>query len=168
MVENNIVTLLKKRKGMSSSERIEYIEHQAIVKGIDSIRNIVKVRIDDIEECGDCPASKMCGTKGETSNLVDIQTPLASDFKEGDIITVRGTETMHRKAIIYTMALPCLLLVATMVGIYLLTENQLASALSGLGITILYYFMLWICRDRLSHQFTFTIVGKVERAGEMK
>ena len=147
---------------------IEYIEHEAIVKKIQPELNLVTVRIDDIEECGDCPASNLCGSKGETSNIVTIKTPYADRFKVDDIVTVRGTEKMHHKAIMYATVFPCIILVATMVGLYLLTGNQLASALTGLGVTMLFYFILWLFRNKIAHEFTFTIIGPIERAGEMK
>ena len=150
------------------TEKTEYIEHSAIVKSIDPDAGTVTVRIDDIEECGECPAVSLCGAKGETSNLVTIKTPDHRRYKEEDIVTVRGTERMHRKAILYATVFPCILLIATMVGIYLLTFNQLAAALSGIGVLIVFYLILWACRNKIAHEFSFTIVGPVERAGEMK
>ena len=50
---------------------------------------------------------------------------------------------MHHKAIMYATVLPCAFLVAVMVAVYLITFNQLAAALSGLGVTILFYVILW-------------------------
>lgn len=150
------------------TEIAEYVEHKAIVREVDVANNLVKVRIDDIEECGDCPASNLCGAKGETSNLVTISTPMASRYRVDDIVNVRGTERMHRKAIMYATVFPCVILVATMVGIYLLTSSQLAAALSGLGMMIVFYLVLWLCRNKIAHEFIFTITGPIERAGEMK
>lgn len=144
----------------------EYIEHEAIVKSVDPSSNILMVRIDDIDECGDCPAAGVCGKNGEPSNDMAIKVPNASIYKVDDIITIRGTESLHRKAILYATVFPCIILVAVMVGIYLLTFNQLAAALSGVGVTILFFFILWLCRNKLAHEFTFTIVGKIDRPGE--
>ncbi|MCH5223936.1 MAG: SoxR reducing system RseC family protein [Muribaculaceae bacterium] len=150
------------------AEVTEYIEHSAIIKKIDELNGIVSVRIDDPEECGDCPASKLCTSKGEPSTLVDIKVSDPSQYKVDDMVTVRGTERMHHKAIMYATVFPCIILVATMVGIYLLTMNQLAAALSGIGMTGLFYLILWLCRDKIAHEFTFAIVGHIDRAGEMK
>lgn len=70
---------------------------------------------------------------------------------------------MHRKAIMYATVLPCIALVAVMVAVYLLTLNQLAAALSGIGVMILFFFILWCSRNKIAHEFCFTIVGKPER-----
>lgn len=146
----------------------DYIEHSAIITKIDRRNGILTVRIDNPDECGDCPAKKLCDTNGDTSNLVNIKTNDTARFKIDDIVTVRGTEKMHHKAIMYATVFPCIILVATMVGIYLLTGNQLASALSGIGILIVFYLVLWLCRNKIAHEFIFTVTGPVERAGEMK
>lgn len=153
---------------INMSESIEYIEHQAIVRSVDPVKGTISVRIDDIEECGDCPAANLCGAKGESSNLVTIATPMASSLKPDDIIFVRGTETMHRKAIMYATVFPCIILVAIMVGIYLLTANQLAAALSGIGAMLLFFLILYLFRNKIAHEFTFSVVGPVEHPGEMK
>lgn len=144
----------------------EYIEHQAIVVGINSVSNSLKVRIDDKEECGDCPAASVCGQNGETSNEVMVEVPDASIYHIDDFVTIRGTEHLHRKAIMYATVFPCIILVAVMVGIYLLTFNQLAAALSGIGIMILFFIILWAFRNKIAHEFTFTVTGPVERAGD--
>lgn len=145
---------------------IEYIEHSAIVLKVDKLNGKLKVRIDDQDECGNCPAEKVCGFNGEPSNEISIATPDASLYKPGDIITIRGTERMHKKAIMLATVFPCIILIAVMIGLYLLTKSQLAAALAGLGSTFFFYFILWLCKDKIAHEFVFTITGTIERAGD--
>ena len=151
---------------MDQSQTVEYIEHKAIVEKVIPELNRITVRIEDTDECGECPASKFCNSMGEPSNKIDITSPIASQFKRGDFVTVRGTEHMHRKAIMYATVFPCIILVVMMVGIYLLTGSQLAAALSGIGATLLFYILLWVFRNKIAHEFTFKIVGVPERAGD--
>lgn len=148
---------------MSRNQYYDYIEHQAIVEKVEPEIGRITVRIDDSDECGDCPAAKFCGGDGQPSNKITIETPRAAEFHKDDIVTVRGTERMHRKAIMYATVFPCIILVAMMVGIYLLTNNQLAAALSGIGVTILFYLILWLCRDKIAHEFVFTLSDDIER-----
>ena len=150
------------------ADSIEFIDHQAIVKKVDSDKNQIFVRIDDSDECGECPAANLCASNGKSSNLIIISTPKAYKYNENDIIMVRGTEKMHRKAIMYATVFPCIILIAGMIGIFLLTGNQLAAALSGIGLLIVFYFILWLCRNKIAHEFVFTVVGTIERADEEK
>lgn len=58
-----------------SVETYDYVEHTAIVQSTDPVRNIVNVRITDLEECGDCPAAQLCNAAGSESNIIAIITP---------------------------------------------------------------------------------------------
>ena len=153
---------------MNKFEGADYIDHEGIVTFIDQKANLIKVRIDDLEECGDCPVVETCEHNGKVSNEVSIITPEAYKYQINDIVMVRGTEKLHRKAIMYATVLPCIMLVAVMVGLYLLTGNQLVAALSGLGVTILFFFLLWLARNKIAHEFTFSLVGEIERHGNEK
>lgn len=153
---------------MPAVETYDHIDHQAIVVSTDPVKDTVKVRIDDSNECGDCPAAKLCQATGESSGIVSITTPHASAYKKGDILTVRGTEQMHRKAIMYATVFPCIILVATMVLVYLLTLDQLTAAISGLAVTVIFFVALWAARNKIAHEFSFTIIGSPERPGHEK
>lgn len=151
---------------MNNQETIDYIDHQAVVVRTDPAHKTVTVRINDSEECGSCPAATLCGANGNSSNLVNIVTPDAASYRKDDIVTVRGTEQMHHKAIMYATVLPCIALVAVMVLVYVLTGNQLSAALWGLGTMIVFFFILYAARNKVAHEFSFTIVGRLERAGD--
>lgn len=149
---------------MAQTAKLDYIDHTGIVTAINPGANSVTVKIDDCDNCGDCPACKICEATGQTENVVTIITPHASAYKQGDVVTVRGTEQMHRKAIIYATVLPSIALVAVMVLVYILTFNQLAAALSGIAVTIIFYVLLWAYRNKIAHEFSFSITGIPERA----
>ncbi len=146
----------------------DHIDHSAVVVSVDPSSNTVKLRVNDASECGSCPASNLCRGNGEPSNLITVVTPHASTYRPDDIVTVRGTEQMHHRAIMYATVLPCIALVAVMVGVYLLTFNQLMAALCGLGTTVLFFIILWAMRNKIAHEFHFEIIGKPERAGNYR
>lgn len=153
---------------MKKTEFLDHIDHQGVVTSIDAAHNTVMVRVDDEGECGSCPAAALCSGHIDPANLVKIITPHAGLYRKDDIVTVRGTERMHHRAIMYATVLPCIILVAVMVGVYIISHSQLAAALCGLGTMILFFLILWVARNRVEHEFTFEIVGQPERAGEEK
>ncbi len=144
----------------------DYIEHQGVVTGTEPRRGIVYVLVDESGECGSCPAAKLCNIAGgngmENGNKIEIATRNATRFKVGDRVTVRGTERMHRKAIMLATVFPSFALVAVMVAIFLMTGNQLLSALCGLGVTILFFVMLYLCRNKIAHEFSFDIINTIK------
>ena len=140
------------------SQEIEYIEHDGRISAIDADKSIVTVTFLDNADCGACPASKICNDFSGDKNKVDIQVANVNDYKIGEFVNLRGTERLHRKAIMLATVIPSLALIVVMIGIYLLTANQLAACLSGLGAMIVFFVGLYLMRNRLAHEFTFQII----------
>lgn len=140
---------------MQNNELIESIEHDGVVVGVESVNDLVHVRTSDKEECSSCAASVLCSGSGK--DTIAVRTPHAGDFHTGDLVTISGTEQMHRKAIMLATVLPCIALIAVMVGVYIASGNQLAAVLSGLGATVIFYAVLYLCRYKIAHEFVFTI-----------
>lgn len=143
---------------MAHTADTDFIDHTGIVMAVDSKGGTMKVKLDNAGDCGDCPANKICEATGQTENTVTVTIPNGAAYKKGDIVTLRGTERLHHKAVMYATVLPCIALVAVMVAVYVVTFNQLAAALSGIGVTIVFYIGLWLCRNKIAHEFSFTIV----------
>lgn len=141
----------------------EYIDHKGTVLAID--RHPVagsltaSVRIDDSNECGGCPAARLCGVTGGDTPTLNVVVPKreATRLRVGDRVTVRGTERMHHRAIMLATVLPCLTLVAVMVGVYLVTGSQLLAALCGLGAMVIFFCLLFAARNKVAHEFSFTV-----------
>lgn len=138
-------------------DEIEYIEHDAVVTGVDSSRNQITVRLTDTAECGGCPAAKVCSGMKDTQKIV-IPVKNADSFKKGEVVIVRGTEQMHRKAIMLATFIPCVCLIAIMTTIFLLTGNQLTAALGGLASMVVFFLLLYLFRNKVAHEFVFTVI----------
>lgn len=142
---------------MNYNEEIEYIEHDAVVTDVDSMKRQITVGITDSAECGGCPAARLCAGMHDTQKIV-IPVKDTSAFHKGDSVIIRGTEQMHRKAIMLATFIPCVCLIAIMVAIYLLTGgNQLLAALGGLLSMVVFFLALYLCRNRIAHEFNFSV-----------
>ncbi|MDE6400265.1 MAG: SoxR reducing system RseC family protein [Muribaculaceae bacterium] len=153
---------------MDNRDTIEYIDHKAIVVSTDPPHNIVRVRIDDSGECGNCPAATLCNAGNSTTNVLEISTRKAFLYNINDIVTVRGTERLHRKAILFGTVAPTLSMIVIMVMTYFITGNQFISAILGIADMLVFFALLWSARDKVAHEFKFSIVGPPEHAGEGK
>ncbi len=148
---------------METDERVDYIEHPATVLEVSPADHTVTVRIDREDGCGECPAARLCNVGAGKEDVLTVAELHPRDFRPGEKVVLKGTETLHRKAILLCTALPCLLLVGVMVLVFLLTGNQLAAALWGIGTVTVFYIVLYALRDRLRHQFSFTIMREGDR-----
>lgn len=151
---------------MKSEGWIEYIEHSGIVRRVDAGNGVLYVEINDKGDCGACPASKLCGgfsTDKTSISVIEIETPDSGKYHEGESVTVRGSERLHRKAIMIATVIPSIVLVAVMVIVYVLSANQLAACLSGLSAMILFFVLLWISRDKIAHEFMFEVISPLNK-----
>ncbi|MEE1366427.1 MAG: SoxR reducing system RseC family protein, partial [Muribaculaceae bacterium] len=106
-------------------------------------------------DCGSCPAAKLCNHGPKSENKVVVMSD--DTFEVGEKVRVVGTEMMHRKAIVLALVCPCLLLIATMVMVYLLTLDESVAALSGLGLMLVFFIVLYVCRNRIAREFVFRV-----------
>lgn len=143
---------------MQNEETIDHIDHTGVIESVDAARHTVHVRINGSDDCAGCPAARLCSAAGDDTNLIEIKAANAADYRKGDIVKIRGTEKMHRKAIIYATVVPCIILAGVLVGVYLLTGRELAAALSGIVAMAIFYIFLWLMRNKIAHEFSFVII----------
>ena len=117
---------------MIDYEDIDCIDHHGIVTAVDAAAGTVTVIINEEDECDCCPAAKLCTIKDKTADRIT--------------------------AILLATVIPCVVLVAVMVGVYLITFNQLAAALCGLGTMIAFFIILYLCRNHVAHEFNLEIL----------
>lgn len=143
---------------MIDYEDIDCIDHHGIVTAVDAAAGTVTVIINEEDECDCCPAAKLCTIKDKTADRITVASDRAGDFKKGEEVTLRASERMHRKAILLATVIPCVVLVAVMVGVYLISFNQLAAALCGLGTMIAFFIILYLSRNHVAHEFNLEIL----------
>lgn len=140
------------------SEEVEYIDHHGRITAVNPGKGTVTVTLLEDADCGGCPAGKLCSNFAPDKNVVEIPVDNTANYKVGEFVAVRGSERLHRKAIMIVTVIPSLALIAVMIGIYLLTASQLAACLSGIGAMLVFFTGLYMMRHKLAHEFVFTIV----------
>lgn len=141
------------------SDYIDYIEDDGIIEWINAEDNTIGVRINHPDECGECPAAKICGG-GKQKNIFTIKVSDTHQYRIGQTITIQGSEKLHRRAIMLATVLPCIALIAVMAIIYLTTGNQATAALGGLITMVLFFGILYLARNKIAHEFVFEISKK--------
>lgn len=140
------------------AEEIEYIDHEGRITAVNPDKRTVTVTLLEEADCGGCPAGKLCNNFTPDKNVVEIPVADTSKYGVGEFVSVRGSERLHRKAIMIVTVIPSLALIAVMIGIYLLTGSQLAACISAIGAMIIFFAGLYLARHRLAHEFVFEIV----------
>lgn len=147
------------------TDTIDHIDHRATVVGIDREQCLVTVSVADASDCAACPAARLCGITDNKSRRLTVWCRDAESLKEGQSVILRGTEQMHRRAIMLATVLPCIFLIAAMTFVFVLTGSQLAAALTGLGSMLFFFGAIYLMRNHVAHEFSFVIVSADEDSG---
>lgn len=143
---------------MSDSNLVEYIDHTAVVKAVDPASGTLSLEISEETECEGCAASALCMQSGGKRETLTLAVKNPERFRAGEEVTLRGTERLHRKAIMIATVIPCVALIAVMVLVYLLTGSESMAALCGLGAMVCFFFLLYLMRNRMAHEFSFDVI----------
>lgn len=139
-------------------QEIEYIDHRGRITAVNPDKGTVTVTLLEEADCGGCPAGKLCSNFTPDKNVVEVSVSDPGDYKVGEFVAIRGSERLHRKAIVIVTVIPSLALIAVMIGIYLLTGSQLAACLSAIGAMLVFFYGLYLMRHKLAHEFVFEVV----------
>lgn len=130
------------------------IAHKGMVKEIRD--NVVFVEIQVSSACGACKAAAFCGTS-EGGRLVEAKIPHGMHLEIGEEVSVKITESMGTKALLLGYGLPFVVVVLAIFVLIALGVGEGISALVSLVALAIYYFVMYLCRDRIKKEFNFII-----------
>ena len=134
----------------------EVIRHDGVVDSIEG--DCIHVRIVQASACAACGAKSLCSAAESKEKIVDVYGDDTAIYQVGQKVMVEGAAAMGMKAVRLAFLFPLLLLVgAIALTIWLTGGNEALAALAALGVVVLYYLVLFTCRNRLRTEFTFTI-----------
>ena len=105
--------------------------------------------------CSECHAKGLCGLSEMEEKVIMVPTDPYEPRKIGDIVQVKTKMTMGLKAVWISYVIPLAVLMILILSLSAVIENEFLRggiAIAGVG---LYYFVIWLLKDRLSDQFEF-------------
>lgn len=88
---------------------------------------------------------------------VQVPTDPYASYNVGDDVRIVLKATMGIKAVWLSYFLPLLVLLAVALGLIWAGVGELFSGLAGIGAVGLYYFVLWLLREKFRSEYVFTI-----------
>lgn len=135
----------------------EKIEHRGVVASAEG--DHVRVNIVQMAACSGCKARSMCGSSESKEKIIDVyETDAEHKYRVGDQVNVCGALSMGKQAVRLAFGVPLLLIVVWMpVALLVLKLNELASAGVMVLILALYFYIIYMCRERMAKTFAFWI-----------
>ena len=132
------------------------ISHSGVIDRIDG--GHVQVRIVQTSACAACKVAGYCNAAESKEKIVDVFCDsVAKNLTVGQPVTVTASGQVATRALLWGFGLPFLLMVSVLIVVLKWTGHEGLAALSGLGVLIPYYIMLWLFRDRMREQLAFSL-----------
>ena len=132
------------------------ISHSGIIESVEE--GCVKVRILQTSACAACKVAAHCNASESKEKIVDVlNVAHAESLRKGDSVVVSASGDVAGNALLLGFGLPFIVLVAVLVAVLLLTDNEGLAAVSGLVALVPYYAVLWLVRDRIRRKMAFEL-----------
>lgn len=93
----------------------------------------------------------------EQEKVIMVPTDGFADHKVGDQVQVLTKMTMGLKAVWISYVIPLIILMILILSLSNVFDNELLCGLASIAGVAVYYFGVWLFRDRLSNEFVFYI-----------
>ena len=133
----------------------EQVKHTGKVVSITPQTTLVQIVSQSA--CSECHAASVCGMSEYTEKAIEVPTDPYAPYQVGDEVQVVLKATMGMKAVWIAYFLPLVILLAVALGLIALGAGEVAAGLAGIGAVALYYFVIWLLRDRLRNEYVFSI-----------
>ena len=107
--------------------------------------------------CSSCHSKALCGMSEDKEKVIMVPTDPYALHKVGDEVEVMTKMSMGMKAVWISYVIPLAVLMILILTLSTFVESQLVCGLSALAGVALYYFVIWLLRERLENEFTFYI-----------
>ena len=139
-------------------KKIERVEHEGIIREISE--DYITVEIVNKSACAACHAKGFCVAGEEETRYVDVPyniDTLVVDYKVGDKVNLVLNQSLGVSAVFISYAIPLVILILFLLILSNTGLNELAVGLLSLAGVGIYYFFVYLFRDRLERIFTFSI-----------
>jgi len=132
------------------------ITHDGVVIKVDG--RDVHVQIVQHSACSGCHARGAC-TASDSANKVIVADSQGLEYKIGDVVTLIGSNSMAWSALAYAFIIPMVIAIALLFCITGLVSEAMACLIVVAWLAI-YYFILFLFRDKLKTKFVFLLEKK--------
>lgn len=107
--------------------------------------------------CSSCHAKGLCGMSEEQEKIIMLPTDPYATHQVCDEVEICTKMTMGLKAVWISYVIPLAVLMILILSLSGIFENEALRGLAAIAGVGVYYFIIWIFRDRLKNEFTFYI-----------
>ncbi len=107
--------------------------------------------------CSTCQAKAMCGMSEDKEKLIMLPTDPYTVYQVGEEVQVATKMSMGLKAVWISYVIPLAVLMILILSLSPVIANEYARGGFAIAGVAVYYFFIWLLRDRLATEFVFYI-----------
>ena len=131
-------------------------EHKGIVTEVTD--DLVRVKIESVSACAACHAKGLCSMSDKTDKIIDVKrSQLQKEYHVGDEVTVVASSGKGLLAVVFAYIIPAIVAVAAIAVTLSVGANELMASVVAIALVAVYYFVLYLLRDKLNKKFVFSI-----------
>ncbi len=131
------------------------ISHKAKVLKITPEYTTVEILVSSA--CVSCHAKGMCGMSEEKEKVLMLPTDPYGDYNVGDEVEIIGKRSMGLKAVWLSYVVPLAILMLLIFILSRFVAQELYIGLGAVAGVALYYFVIYLLKNRLAKDFVFYI-----------
>ncbi|MBO4645051.1 MAG: SoxR reducing system RseC family protein [Bacteroidales bacterium] len=131
------------------------VSHEGIVQKTENRQ--ITVKITQKSACSACHAKGMCGMADHKEKVVVALAPAGSEFQVGEKVVVTLRQSLAAKAVVLCYLIPFVILFTTFCIMSALCSIGWLNVLVALVATAIYFFLLWLSRNKIEKEFTFMV-----------
>lgn len=121
---------------------------------------ITKVLIISESACGSCGASGFCSAAEARRKEIEVPTDHLANYSVGEEVEVLLKKSMGNRAVWLAYVFPLVVLMILIVSLLRLGAGEIVAALGGVAGIAVYYFIIYLFKDRIARDYVFYIRRK--------
>lgn len=142
------------RLSKNEMTRNRKVEHEGIIQSLSA--QTLDIVIDSHSACAGCHAKGACGISDMKQKIITARRP-EGDFQVGERVMVYADLGNAFYSVWLAYVLPSIVIIGAIFFIEKTGSSELTAAMASLGLLALYFFMLYLFRNKISKRITFTV-----------
>lgn len=131
------------------------IVHAGKIVHIDPDFTTVEIMVSSA--CSECHAKGLCGMSEEQDKVIMVPTDPYTVRAVGDEVQVKTKMSMGMKAVWISYVIPLMVLMILILSLSTVFEKEYMRGLVAVAGVGVYYFFVWLFRNKLNNEFVFYI-----------
>lgn len=132
------------------------IQHDGIIQQINP--NSIFVSIVSMASCASCQVKGACSASDVQEKIVEVKKESHRNYEIGDKVTIMIDQSVGTWAVLLGYVFPLILVVASLIVLTSIMEDQGNAGLISIGLLIPYYSGLYLSRKYTASKFEFKLM----------